>query len=659
MRGVHGGASRAPEASPNQGGRVRIRHETVDRNDSQAADRRAGLKVKARALAYLFGAGATLLAVSIALPHPSIYDDRGLVVVAAVAYGTTALLLVQPGRWAPWSFHVILALGTALITAGVHFSAGLPGYSFFYVWVGLYAFYFFTHRQAVLHLLLVGVAYAAVLVGGADAGAPLAQWLITLGTVTVAGTFVARLVAEIRARAAEASARAERLRAVERRTRSIVDTAGEAFLAINPAGTILDVNPQAAALTGWSRTELVGEQVGRRLIAPARWKHFEREVAQLELGDGHDENHCLEFVVLHRDGHEIPVEASISALADDEGVVFNAFVRDVGDRKRAERDMRDQIEDLEVVAGVARDLAGVANAHDARRGICEAAAQLAGGSTGILYELDRQGAALVSTATSASPQRRIHVPLAGASGAGTAFKSGRPLFVGDPVDNPAVRQQVVRELGVKSALWQPILRDGVPIGVLAVAWKEPVESVTERVSSLIALLAAEAAAAIERADLLGRLESVARTDDLTGLANRRAWEELLPRELARAAREQEPLCVAMLDLDHFKDFNDDYGHQAGDRLLKEVTAAWREILRPSDVLARYGGEEFVLLIPTCDLESGLEVVERLREMGAEGPTCSAGLAVWNGEESPDALISRADRALYEAKRAGRDRALAA
>ena len=93
------------------------------------------------------------------------------------------------------------------------------------------------------------------------------------------------------------------------------------------------------------------------------------------------------------------------------------------------------------------------------------------------------------------------------------------------------------------------------------------------------------------------LEESARTDDLTGLLNRRAWEEELPREMARARRSSDPLCVAMLDLDFFKAYNDERGHQAGDRLLKQSAAAWVTELRASDMLARYGGEEFTVVLP--------------------------------------------------------------
>ena len=250
----------------------------------------------------------------------------------------------------------------------------------------------------------------------------------------------------------------------------------------------------------------------------------------------------------------------------------------------------------------------------ARPAICTAARDLAGAKVSILYEPDPKGQELVSTAVVGAQVDQIHLPFTGRpSGAATAFSSGQPHFVADLPDNKGVAQPVRDELNVLSALWQPVIRNGVPIGVLTLAWEERVADPGERVRSLIALLAAEAAVAIERADLLARLETVARTDDLTGLANRRAWDEHLPRELSRAGRDGQPLCVAMLDLDRFKEYNDERGHQAGDRLLKQVSGAWREMLRPSDMLARYGGEEFGLVLPNCPIEKGVEVVERLRE----------------------------------------------
>ena len=155
------------------------------------------------------------------------------------------------------------------------------------------------------------------------------------------------------------------------------------------------------------------------------------------------------------------------------------------------------------------------------------------------------------------------------------------------------------------------------------------------------------------------LEGLALLDDLTGLPNRRALFYELPRAMERARRSGSSLSVAMLDLDYFKRFNDEFGHPAGDRLLKSAAAAWRDNLRAVDDLARYGGEEFCLVLPGASSDEAAELVERLRGVTPGGQTFSAGLATWDGEEPADALLARADGALYEAKRAGRDRVIPA
>jgi diguanylate cyclase (GGDEF)-like protein len=115
----------------------------------------------------------------------------------------------------------------------------------------------------------------------------------------------------------------------------------------------------------------------------------------------------------------------------------------------------------------------------------------------------------------------------------------------------------------------------------------------------------------------------------------------------------------MLDLDRFKEYNDRLGHLAGDRLLKEAAGAWRSALRETDRLARYGGEEFSVVLPDCGLDDAMTLVERLRGVTPEGETCSAGVARWDGRETPEGLVLRADAALYEAKRRGRDRLVVA
>lgn len=163
----------------------------------------------------------------------------------------------------------------------------------------------------------------------------------------------------------------------------------------------------------------------------------------------------------------------------------------------------------------------------------------------------------------------------------------------------------------------------------------------------------------EREDLIAEVRSLASSDALTGLPNRRAIDEVLPREMARALRANSPLCLAIVDIDHFKAYNDTYGHLAGDAVLKDCAAAWDQELRGEDTILRYGGEEFLVVLPECDAPDAAEIVERLRAATPDQQTCSAGLARWRPGESVDDLVGRADKALYEAKEAGRDRLVAA
>jgi diguanylate cyclase len=125
-----------------------------------------------------------------------------------------------------------------------------------------------------------------------------------------------------------------------------------------------------------------------------------------------------------------------------------------------------------------------------------------------------------------------------------------------------------------------------------------------------------------------------------------------------AGRTGTPVCVALLDLDHFKEFNDLNGHPAGDTHLKDAAMLWRARLRTADLIARYGGEEFAVLLTPTDAHQAQSIIESLRECVPSNETVSAGIAQWDGVESGAELLVRADRALYEAKRNGRNRTVA-
>ncbi|HET9103718.1 MAG TPA: GGDEF domain-containing protein [Solirubrobacteraceae bacterium] len=262
------------------------------------------------------------------------------------------------------------------------------------------------------------------------------------------------------------------------------------------------------------------------------------------------------------------------------------------------------------VTQFAHDLAAISDSRAARQALCEGAVRVTRARAATLWEPDGTGAGLRVTAT---------------TGAGAGI-----------------------------SLRQPIVRDRQTVAVLELRFASAGALEHRTIEGLMNLLAVEVAVTLQRLALLGQLEAKARTDDLTGLPNRRAWDEQILHELARAARATTPLSVAMLDLDHFKLYNDTHGHQAGDRLLKEVAGTWSGELRATSLLARYGGEEFALALPQCSADQALAIVERLRACVPYGQSCSAGVVTWDSSETAGELLGRADQALYHAKRSGRN-----
>jgi diguanylate cyclase (GGDEF)-like protein len=148
----------------------------------------------------------------------------------------------------------------------------------------------------------------------------------------------------------------------------------------------------------------------------------------------------------------------------------------------------------------------------------------------------------------------------------------------------------------------------------------------------------------------GRLRRLADTDTLTGLANRRGWMQGAEDAVRDAALSAMPLSIVALDIDGFKPFNDEHGHEAGDRLLVECARAWEAAIRRVDLPGRLGGDEFVVLAPQCDERAAEELARRLRAVTPTPGGCSAGVAQWVAGESLDDTLRRADGALYADKR---------
>ncbi len=332
------------------------------------------------------------------------------------------------------------------------------------------------------------------------------------------------------------------------------------------------------------------------------------------------------------------------------------------ERESNERDLRrfnDLLRDqAKGMGAIGRVVKALASGEDARTAICDAACEVM--AAPVAFLLEPSGRDFMSTAMAGIEIQPVTIqPRGDASAAGRAFTAKEAYFVADARNHPALAAPLVEATGARSAVFEPVLRDGEVAGVLILIWRKPLEALPDAPAGVLRLVAAQAAVAIEHAALRSRMQALALTDPLTGLVTRRVWEDELPRELARARRADAPLAVAIIDLDHMSAFNMLRGEREGDRLVKETAARWRSELREVDVLARLDGVEFALVLPGCGLGEAVEVLDRVRAATPRGQTASAGVARWDGEEPADLLVARAQDALAAAKSAGRNVTIAA
>jgi len=414
-------------------------------------------------------------------------------------------------------------------------------------------------------------------------------------------------------------------------------------------GLFVEVNAALATLLGRSPSELIGRS-SRGFTHPddlAQHAATQRNLALAEDGVLRVEKRFI-----RPDGEVVWAWLTISSVPGPDGEQYTlAHMLDVTDRKRAEQELQNSRDDLTAIAEVAR--CGQ-TAEDPRPVVVDVVHRLSGASTVALVELD--GDDLVATAcTGAVDITGLRVARTQTAATVHAFVAGERVFVPDTSLDAMVNPALIERSEARSLLMEPVRSDGVVVAVLAVLWQQPVTSLQDRSVLVVETLAGEIGAALTAERLRSQLESLATTDPLTGLVNRRGWYERLQLLSAQGRRTGESLTLAIADLDRFKDFNDARGHEAGDLLLRAFADAATTVLREVDVVARWGGEEFAIALPGCDASSAMAVLERLRLSVPEAQTCSFGVAEWDGDETVTACLRRADEALYRAKGEGRDR----
>lgn len=505
------------------------------------------------------------------------------------------------------------------------------------------------------------------------------------GEITVPTKTRAELAAEnesLRARLAELELTAagmarelnpDSVRASEVRYRRLFESAKDGILILDAdTGTITDANPFLESLLGYSRAELVGRTLWE--IGP-----FKDVAASRNAFRELQRNEYIRYddLPLETKDHERRnVEFVSNVYLADGARVIQCNIRDVTSRKQAEeitrhdteemvvrlRELRRRDSDMQVLNRMTDLLQTCSAEEEVYKVVALMADELFPGLDGCLAIL-REGERLEMVARwGAEPPVETVFALDDC----WAMRRGQPHEVVDPHGSLLCRHFVRRpETGY---LCVPLTVQGETLGVLSFVGLAPRTGPTSSSEKSLAVTVGEdIKLSLFNLRLRERLREQATRDPLTGLYNRRYLEESLARELHRTTREGLPLCIAMLDLDYLKRFNDTFGHEAGDRVLRELGRLLRDKLRKSDISCRYGGEEFVLVLPGSTLADARQRVEQIRELvkGLQVRhgdqilgrlTVSAGVAASPEHSSTAAkLLHAADEALYSAKQAGRDR----
>jgi PAS domain S-box-containing protein len=480
------------------------------------------LRVKARSLAYLFGAGAGLGVLTLLLPHDRGVQDLQLYVLAGIAVALAILVYVQAERVGEWQLHLVLAAGTTILSFANYYTGTGTLYPLLYTWTALYAFYFFSLRLALAHVAFIGVSYAVVL-AIQDPSSPAIRWLLAVGTPLIAGLLISRMLARLREERVASQDRAQALRRSEARTRLVLDSAPDAFVTLDRDGIIRTWNVAAERLFGWPAGEAVGRPL-RALAVPEefRERHDERRIALADSpGAVATQSYDVEF--LRRDGTRFPAEATVSKVDVRGEILLAGFIRDVTDelRRQEERDalLREQAAraEAERVAELVSGMQLLVDAALAHRSLDDILADLIARVRTVLdadaaavYLAEEEESLALGAASGWTPDADEDEPVAFGEGfAGGVALSQEPRLAQDPpvedLPHPGLRA-----LGIDSLIGVPLLAEGEVAGVLVAGAAAPRRFAADDLT-LLRLAADRVALAVDHARVYEREHRIAVT----------------------------------------------------------------------------------------------------------------------------------------------------
>jgi diguanylate cyclase (GGDEF)-like protein/PAS domain S-box-containing protein len=443
-----------------------------------------------------------------------------------------------------------------------------------------------------------------------------------------------------------------------------------------PNGEVVYWNTAAERVFGYTADEIEGRSI-HKILAPERYreKAMEGYAHFVRTGEGDVLGKTVTLEALRKDGTEFPVELSVSAM--NFGGIRHALgiARDITERRRTEQNvarlneqlaatvvvLRRREHDQTEIARLSDLLQSCATTTEAYPIVAAAAKSLFPQANGALTRVEKGTHDLTRVAAWGADQVMLADFLIEDC---WALRTGQRREVEQPESAAQCRHFSRPPRG--PYICMPLIVQGETIGSLhfGLAEGDAIDDELRQTAQSFGNVVKLSLLNIQQRELLGQQ---AIRDHLTGLFNRRYLVETLPREVRRVQRSGSPLTIAMLDIDFFKKFNDDYGHDAGDKVLSELGLILKQGLREEDIACRYGGEEFVLVLPECDLATARErLLQICLLVKGKAPvfrgrtlpkiTLSVGMATLSGAlPTAESLVTAADHAMYVAKSNGRDR----
>ena len=478
-------------------------------------------RTKARSLAYVFASGAILGCLTLLFPHDDDVEEAALFALAGGALAIAGVAWWLAPRIREQWLHAFLAAGTLILTFANYWTGPTALYPIIYTWVALYAFYFFTLRVALIHLAFVALCYFGLLLIQEPPSA-VVRFTLAIGTPLLAGLLISNLLDSLRGQAERSATQARALRDSESRTRMILESAHDAFVAIDRDGVIRRWNRAAEELFGWTAAEAVGRPLAALILPPdQREEHIARRDEMFARPSDEQVSARVDLRGQRRDGGRFPMEATIARVRLQDDFVLAAFLRDLSevrqrDDERAElyREQAARAE-AERVAEVVRGLQLLVDAALAHRRldamlqeITPRVREVLGADSAAVLLTGENGDLELAATTGRLPDEPARLAV-GEGYAGRVAATSVPEVINDPVLDELI-DPGLREIGASSLICVPLLADGQVTGVFEVGAAPPRRFSQEELR-LLELAADRVALAISHAQVFEREHRIAET----------------------------------------------------------------------------------------------------------------------------------------------------